>query len=95
MKAEGYFIPLSSSGKTALREFADSRYFSPFVFAANKAFFRFARKHYRWSHREDMEDAWQSAVIDVFVEKPHNFKVPEGGGDSPNVAARYVATRCA
>ncbi|QBQ99512.1 sigma-70 family RNA polymerase sigma factor [Paraburkholderia pallida] len=88
-----------------MRDFADGARFEPFLHKACAVFYKYARSEYRWSLREDMEDAWQAAVTDVFVEKPHNFRLSEEGAASPGefegalgrylgkVAANKLATR--
>ena len=86
--------PNAFPGGGSLRDFMHSERFKPFLLSARTAFYRFAGRHYHWSFREDVEDAWQAAVVDVFLDKPDNFKNPSEMAGAPEqfeaVLTRYL-----
>lgn len=57
-----------------IRAFSHSAQFRPFYEHARKTFFRTVRRSRYWAAPEDIDEALNEAMLDVFVEKPHTFK---------------------
>jgi hypothetical protein len=58
----------------ALKRFSHSARFPLFHELARRTFYKAVRKSRYWSRFEDVEDAWQHAISDAFVQKPHTFQ---------------------